>query len=235
MIKYNENNINDWYFANDNIVKVYRNEDVIYQKIASGSTPPSPSGLPSGYTEVEYVENTTMAYLNLDVIPYSSANNSYIVQSRLSTQWSSIGGDWEYLISTEQGNQAPYNGFTYRWDKYNKPLGLYFDVIPNNTASFSSTDNGDGTSSITISCSSTNATNTTPITLFCGLQGSTVWRNGRGRFYSFKLTLNDNVVRDLVPCKRDSDDMVGMYDIVNDVFYYPPNYTSYQLVAGPIV
>ena len=36
----------------------------------------------------------------------------------------------------------------------------------------------------------------------------------------------------MIPCKRDNDNVVGMYDIVNDVFYYPPNYTSYQLVAG---
>lgn len=38
MIKYNNNSINDWYFYTSDIVKVYRNNAVRYQKIYSGST-----------------------------------------------------------------------------------------------------------------------------------------------------------------------------------------------------
>lgn len=38
MIKYNNNSINDWYFDTSDIVKVYRNNVVRYQKIYSGST-----------------------------------------------------------------------------------------------------------------------------------------------------------------------------------------------------
>ena len=39
MIKYNNSNINDWYFEEDNIIKVYRNNAVCYYKItASGGT-----------------------------------------------------------------------------------------------------------------------------------------------------------------------------------------------------
>lgn len=72
MIKYNENNINEWYFSDDNIVKVYRNEDVIYQKIASGSTPPSPSGhsLPDVPFSINYnaknYDNSTHTLLKTD-------------------------------------------------------------------------------------------------------------------------------------------------------------------------
>ena len=38
MIKYNLNNINDWNFGEDNIIKVYRNNAVCYYKITSGGT-----------------------------------------------------------------------------------------------------------------------------------------------------------------------------------------------------
>lgn len=38
MIKYNLNNINDWNYGDDNIVKVYHHNSVRYQKIYSGST-----------------------------------------------------------------------------------------------------------------------------------------------------------------------------------------------------
>ena len=41
MIKYNNNSINDWYFDTSDIVKVYRNNAVRYQKIYDSSpTPP---------------------------------------------------------------------------------------------------------------------------------------------------------------------------------------------------
>ena len=43
MIKYNNSNINDWNFGSDNIAKAYYNGDVVYQKIESGGTPPTPS------------------------------------------------------------------------------------------------------------------------------------------------------------------------------------------------
>jgi len=42
MIKYNNSNINDWDFGTSNIVKVYLNNAVCYQKVEGGSTPPTP-------------------------------------------------------------------------------------------------------------------------------------------------------------------------------------------------
>lgn len=42
MIKYNNKTINDWNFDNDNIIKVYRNNAVRYQKVINGSTPVLP-------------------------------------------------------------------------------------------------------------------------------------------------------------------------------------------------
>lgn len=39
------------------------------------------------------------------------------------------------------------------------------------------------------------------------------------RIYSCKIYDNNILVRDFVPCYRKSDDEIGMYDIVNNVFY----------------
>ena len=179
----------------------------------------NPSRLPIGYTEVEYVQNTSSAYLNLNINPTDVIGNSFVIESKLLGEWFSGGGSWEYLISNEQGNASPYYGFGIRLINGN-PEALVSDETNVTTGL---TLNSDSTSSFTVSVSSASRSNTTPITLFCGLQGSTVWRNGRGKFYSFKLTLNNTLVRDLVPCKRDSDNKYGMYDIVNDVFYVSPN------------
>lgn len=43
--------------------------------------------------------------------------------------------------------------------------------------------------------------------------------NGKFRFKEVKLYDNDILVRDLVPCYRIVDRKVGMYDLVNDIFY----------------
>jgi hypothetical protein len=51
MIKYNENSINDWFYASDNIIKVYRNNAVCYYKISG--TPPSPTAQTPCYAVVE--------------------------------------------------------------------------------------------------------------------------------------------------------------------------------------
>ena len=185
------------------------------------------SRVPLNFTEVEYVENTSSAYLNLNAYIYDSSSTSYEIETRMSTSYYSY--DFEYLIATE-GTSSPYNGMQLRWYQHT----LRFNSVPSN-ASITYVNNGDGTSGVTITCSQAGATNNVPLSLFCGIWNTGPWRYGRGKFYTFKLTKNNGLIRDLVPCKRNSDNMVGMYDVVNEEFYYPPNYQSYQLVAGPIV
>ena len=41
MIKYNNKTINNWYFDNKNVIKVYKNNAVCYYKIVSGGGTPS--------------------------------------------------------------------------------------------------------------------------------------------------------------------------------------------------
>lgn len=51
----------------------------------------------------------------------------------------------------------------------------------------------------------------------------------KGKMYSFQIYDNGTLVRDLVPCIKDSDDTVGAYDIVNDVFYTVPTTDIQQI------
>lgn len=51
-------------------------------------------------------------------------------------------------------------------------------------------------------------------------------------FFGFKILQNDILVRDFIPCINPNN-VVGMYDIVNGVFYSSPNGTAF--VAGPVV
>ena len=39
------------------------------------------------------------------------------------------------------------------------------------------------------------------------------------RLYNFKIYQNDVLIKDFIPCYRKSDNEIGLYDIVNNVFY----------------
>lgn len=61
MIKYSGNTINDWFYASDNIIKVYKNNAVCYYKINTSSpTPPTPT-----YEWVSYKEGDTIPSENV--------------------------------------------------------------------------------------------------------------------------------------------------------------------------
>ena len=55
----------------------------------------------------------------------------------------------------------------------------------------------------------------------------------KGKLYSFKLTSNNRIVRDLFPVRRSEDDAIGLYDRINDVFY--ENIGTGTFGAGPSV
>lgn len=56
---------------------------------------------------------------------------------------------------------------------------------------------------------------------------------GAGNLYSAKLYADGTLVRDYIPALRTSDNVAGLYDLVNNVFY--PSASSTAFVAGTIL
>lgn len=284
MIKYNTKTINDWNFGASNVIKVYRNNAIVFYKFSGESPTPewkvcfavvddisqytdrefedvfdnatekwyklnnlnqyeeygvygsgrtscegSASRLPQGYTEVEYVENTGTtssngAYLNLGLPLYDTIGNSFVISSRLKSEFYSASGydDLETIINSESVS-SPYYGFAYRYE--HSTHNIVLSTNPSNHATLSTTANTDGTTSLTISCNSTSVTDQVPLGLFASYNANynTPYRFAIATIYSLTVVKNGDTVRDLVPAKRNSDDKYGMYDIVNDVFYVSPN------------
>lgn len=194
----------------------------------------SGSKLPDGYTEVEYIENTSTAYINTNYNPnqdtrivadmqvvtyntygrlfgagnHNTANTiscDYVDNgSKFEVSWGGITG-WSQYAS-----EANYNRRIYDWNKNS----LYVDENLIDTKPY-----------VSFSCDyklgifNTLETNNVPT--------SNIGRYFYGRVYSFKIYDNGLLVRDFVPCKRNSDDKYGMYDIVNDVFYTSPNNVNF--------
>lgn len=57
------------------------------------------------------------------------------------------------------------------------------------------------------------------IFLFCGAKSNAIMVGVKERMYSCKLYFDGELIRNFVPCYRVSDSEIGLYDLVNGVFY----------------
>ena len=202
--------------------------------------------LPEGYTQLEYVRATNTQYVNTGVqiiaakkavyevmvedIPYnkgnhilSNTNHYFPFLRRTSSNVPEIG-------TSNRGGETitGASSISYPWalDTKYKIAGVInssnqMEVYVNDEYIFS-TNKG-------------TATNDTA-TLYAFNYGTNMGSNSyrfNGRLYSMNIYgANDIILRRFIPCKNSSD-VAGLYDIINDVFYHSG--TSTELVAGPEV
>ena len=205
----------------------------------------SPSRLPVGYTEVEYVENQNRSYLNTQFKPNQDTRIVAKMQCVTSSQYGRYIGAGRYNSrnAIQFDYESNYNGTLHiswgtqsSWSTYSSCVGDYNVHIYDWDKNYFYRDKGEPNE---FSATTTYGTFqcTDNLGIFSHIQNGNP--SGQysteylfGRMYSFQIYDNGTLVRDLVPCIRDNDNTVGAYDIVNDVFYYPPNYASYPLIAG---
>lgn len=209
-----------------------------YSSIYKGSTQIWPTGsqqteinLPTGYTRIEYIENindsrieTPITLMSDDELYFTLENSSSIVDDSCffcsRTTWAT--NDASYFPNKNgNGKVQVCFGTLYDWENIPCPSGRT-DIYMSNTCitigSQSITGNG--------------GTFTTPGTLwlFIGHVGLTGLPY-IGKLYSFKVVRNQVDILNLIPCK-DSNSIVGMYDMVSNTFYSSPSGTT-SFVAGP--
>lgn len=204
--------------------------------------PPSPTGLPQGYTQVEYVENSTLAYLDSGFKPNQDTRIVAEMQVVTSTSYNPhFGcGGWNAYNAIRMGYETGISGTLHVKYGTNNGWIVYSNITGdlNKHTYYWNKNKFYMDNSLVGSTTYGNFQTTDNLGIFYVIEGSASPSSTyicKGRVYLFKIYDNDVLARDLVPCKRDSDNMVGMYDLVNGVFYYPPNYQSYQLVAGPVL
>lgn len=73
--------IGQMFLGSVEIGKAYLGADLVFQKGGTPPTPPTPSRLPEGYTEVEYIENTSTARINTGI----SGNSTWTLVAKLVT------------------------------------------------------------------------------------------------------------------------------------------------------
>lgn len=222
------------------VSKVYVGTELVY--------PNGGGRLPQGYTEVEYIQNysttsvstSNLAYIDTGFKPNQNTRTIADIKADKATTNSRIFGYgfWNgdgYSVTCENTIGASNGYFYYKFGyksswytttvhsdlnrhvfDHNNGGKLYIDDIEASTLPSTSF-----TSSVSMAVFTAKMSGGTPINLNEAIYG---------KMYSFKVYDNGTLVRDLVPCVRDSDNIAGAYDLVNDTFYGSGN--SNRFVAG---
>lgn len=207
------------------IAKAFLGTDLVFQKGGVPPTPPTPSRLPDGYTEVEYIENTTNAWIATGV----SGNLKWSLKARsngILTQTQALVGKGTSSIiwfgvylstsvwgcgSTQVSNTSAFSDTT-------------MDVVFNGKV-VTATIGSDG-------CTRTfSSSNSSAYTLFN--VGSSKQYPFIGRLYGDAVALNGSTeVFRGVPC-IDPNNVVGLYDLISNTFKSSGNSSTF--VAGPAI
>ena len=181
--------------------------------------------LPNTFTAHEYIGTSGTQYFDTGVTPTSPASAEVeadiMSDSSVAYLLATVGnGNRAYFLGVAAANRmiigynttsvsggAPVNftvGQTYKWktELKNGDQKYYKDGV----VFYSNTVSGD-----------LNVNNT--LALNALHEDATYRLFGSAKYRSVKIILNDNMVRNFVPCSRIADSVVGMYDVINDVFY----------------
>lgn len=193
------------------------------------------SGLPSGYTQLEYIQSTGTQYINTGFVP--SPDTRAVIDAQITAQTaasaaylgerSGSGGTDKTayeLWSMRTGANISSDFFGNRVSKTMSTIGTRV-LIDKNKASV--TINGS-----TITNSAAAGTATLPIFLLASNDKGTAAFGIAAKLYACQLYDNGALVRDFVPCKNASG-AVGLYDTVGAQFY--ANAGTGTFTAGPEV
>ena len=189
--------------------------------------------LPDLYQKVEYIESTGTQYIDTGVIPNQDTGFDIIYLTKDNVSNSGYGAvmgarekssynELQLTTYVESGYQTSTFG-TLRWGTItsdNSMSSSYNAGITSNTKMHSVLKNkvytkNDG------SVINLNGTFKSPVslTIFVLNNNGAITQHGKVQLYSLKLYDGNTLIRNFVPCYRKKDNVIGLYDVVNDVFY----------------
>lgn len=194
-------------------------QNIFYTNQGTGAFVAGPAKqLPSEYQEVEYIESTGTQYINASLSLYNESNHKIVFDVtpteffNYNTLWGSTYDNdtfegwiyWDGLLAMR------YNWVRYGDDNLvNVGTRYLIEVEKSGTTLIKRVNN------IEIGTGTVNEI-TTDADFLLFLSGSDY---GKYKTYSCKLYKANEMVRNFVPCYRKSDNEIGMYDLVNRVFY----------------
>lgn len=172
--------------------------------------------LPSGYTQVDYIESSGTQYIDTEYIANTSTevHTKFLLNNK--NKFGLYGGqitgkDTNLRFFADSGSLYIAHGGNRRQQVNNLEINIEYELqhkksecVINGVQYISSGSNDFQRTTLTI----------------CKCNGFDI--NGyflNGRIYYFKIYDSGTLVRNFIPCYRNSDNKVGLYDLVNNVFY----------------
>ena len=177
------------------------------------------SRLPQGYQEVEYIESSGTQYIDTGYKPTS--NNLRVVC------------DFEYTAdhsaSSVFGSESSGKYSIVPWGAPEFYVGSSTQLLAQTTALNTkyALDAHANAGTLTVSLNGTTNSasysgsilTTVNMGIFCNIVAGVASQFCSMKLYAMYIYDNSNLVRDFVPCYRKSDNVAGLYDLVNNVFY----------------
>lgn len=172
--------------------------------------------LPDGYTQVDYIESNgnqhidTGVYGNLNTLLEIKASRTTLDNTNKQLA-GSLGNTYSITINIGPGNTTRFGTKSYS-------MRAHDYITADKPSIFICNKSG-----ITIDGNSTGNFNedtnfTTESTLYLmGANGSST--KFPGKLYYTKIYDNNVLIRYFIPCYRNSDNVIGLYDLVNNAFY----------------
>lgn len=191
---------------------LYKNNNSLFLKYLSKHI------LPKEYKQVEYIESTGTQYINTGFIPDN--NTTYNLNASITSSTPRV----RYIISAGKGSfrnnlyvNASYKlsagyGDTYYNDNTLAEVNTKYNFILDKNLFY--VDN-----QLLKTFNEQSFNNDTNVLIFGRNDNDTIVSYDHIRLYNCKIYDNDVLVRDFIPCYRKSDNIPGLYDLVNNVFY----------------
>ena len=191
--------------------------------------------LPSGYTALEYIESTGTQYIDTGI-----AKTSLVFKVEVDVSFADSTG--RYLIGTSSSSPGYCGRATNGKFELNYSLRTTMSSGVNERVKmeyfctgtqYGLTVTKNGTSESLIVDSSYSTGMNTSFAIYANHTESSFSRILNGKIYLAKIFINNELKRDLIPARRDSDGEIGMYDMVSGTFF--TNAGSGDFIAGPVV
>lgn len=189
---------------------------------------PTPE-VPTGYTQLKYLESSGTQIINTEVAPTLETRLQVTgVRMPSQTGYNRLAGCLDPIVYIPMANGVYGPTFYCRFG--NSSEATITLPLPCNGTSEPPTISTDKTQATfeadggtkTKACPATGMGTVDPATriaLFGSKKGSTYNQFTAARIFRAKIWEDGVLIRDMIPAKRDADDVLGMYDIANDVFY----------------
>ena len=165
--------------------------------------------LPDTYTQVDYIESSGSQYIDTGIIP--NINQSYEIK------FSQTNISGSQIVFGSRSSGAPNTSKNQVYLVSNNTLMFFSGTTKIINESLQKDYIYQLNLKVKDGTYDSNATYNTYI--FALNNAGLITGLSKTKLYSFKIFDNEIIVRDFIPCFRNSDNEVGLYDLINNVFY----------------